>query len=81
MSEQNVQLVREGLAAFLGGDVERALNTTHPDVVTFRAPPLPEAQAYHGIDGVLQAYSDWTADFGEFVTATGEFIDAGERAA
>lgn len=79
MSEENVQLVRERLSAFLGGDVERALADVDPDAITYRAPPLPDPQAYRGPEGVLQAFADWTADFGEFEMSTGEFIDAGDR--
>lgn len=47
MSE-NIELVREGLDAFLGGDMERALELTHPDIVSNRLPPLPDPQSYHG---------------------------------
>lgn len=79
MSEENVELVREGWAAFLSGDVERALEKVHPDAVAVRAPPLPDPQTYHGPDGVLQMYADWTAEFGEFEMATREFKDVGDR--
>lgn len=79
MSEENVQLVRERLSAFLRGDVERALADLDPDAITYRAPPLPDPQAYRGPEGVLQAFADWTADFGAFEMSTGEFIDAGNR--
>jgi quercetin dioxygenase-like cupin family protein/ketosteroid isomerase-like protein len=79
VSEENVQLVQERLSAFLGGDVERALADLDPDAITYRAPPLPDPQAYRGPEGVLQAFADWTADFGEFEMSTGEFIDAGDR--
>jgi mannose-6-phosphate isomerase-like protein (cupin superfamily) len=79
LSEENVQLVRERLSAFLGGDVERALADVDQDAITYRAPPLPDPQAYRGPEGVLQAFADWTADFGEFEMSTGEFIDAGDR--
>jgi ketosteroid isomerase-like protein len=36
MSE-NLDLVRTGLAAFLRGDVERALSFAHPEIVSFRS--------------------------------------------
>jgi ketosteroid isomerase-like protein len=79
VSEDNVELVRGALAAFLRGDVDKALEAAHPDVVARRTPPLPDPQTYHGIEGVLEMYADWTADFEEFEMATGEFIDAGDR--
>jgi ketosteroid isomerase-like protein len=81
MSEENVELVRQGLEAFFVGDLERAMSSVHPDAVALRAPPLPDPQTYHGIEGVLQMYADWTTDFGEFEMAAGEFIDAGDRVA
>jgi ketosteroid isomerase-like protein len=79
VSEENVELVREAWAAFLSGDVKRALENAHPDAVAFRAPPLPDPQTYHGPEGIVQMYTDWTAQFGEFEMATGEFKDAGDR--
>jgi ketosteroid isomerase-like protein len=79
VSEANVELVRTALAAFLRGDIDAALHMAHPDVVSHRAPPLPDPQTYHGTGGVLQMYEDWTADFEEFEMAAGEFIDAGDR--
>jgi hypothetical protein len=71
MSEENVELVRQGLEAFFVGDLERAMSSVHPDAVALRAPPLPDPQTYHGIEGVLQMYADWTTDFGEFEMAAG----------
>jgi ketosteroid isomerase-like protein len=72
-------VVRAGLDAFERRDFERALGLVHPAIVSFRAPPLPDAQTYHGPEGVLQMYADWTADFGEFEMDYEEPIDAGDR--
>jgi ketosteroid isomerase-like protein len=79
LMSKNVELVREALAAFLRGDLDRALEFAHPDVVSFRAPPLPDSQTYHGIDGVLQMYDDWTADFEEFEMQVVELTEVGDR--
>jgi hypothetical protein len=43
MSQENVELVRQGLEAFFDGDLERAMSIVHPDVVAVRAPPLPRS--------------------------------------
>jgi ketosteroid isomerase-like protein len=75
----NVALVRNGFARFMSGDIDWVRENMHPDAVTHRAPPLPDARTYHGFDGLIQSYADWTADFDGFEMATGEFIDAGER--
>jgi ketosteroid isomerase-like protein len=79
MSQRNVELVRASIAAYLSGDVETALAAADPEIVTYRSPPLPDAGTYHGTEGVVQAYEDWTVDFTEFEMSTGEFVDAGDR--
>jgi ketosteroid isomerase-like protein len=79
LTAANVELVREGWAAFLRGDLEGALARLHPELVTFRAPPLPDARTYQGIEGLLEAYADWTADFVEFEMTTGRFMTVGDR--
>ena len=78
MSE-NVELVREALAAFLRGELDRAFEFAHADMISFRTPPLPDPQTYHGFEGVLQMYADWTADFEEFEIEIVELADAGDR--
>jgi ketosteroid isomerase-like protein len=76
---ENIELVREGLAAFMRGELERLADFVQPDMVSFRASPLPGPQTYHGAAGVVEMYDDWTAEFGEFEMEFGEFADAGER--
>jgi ketosteroid isomerase-like protein len=75
----NLDAVREGLAAWAGGDVERALTFAHPEVVSVRAAPLPDPQTYHGRDGMLQMYADWTTDFAEFEMHAAGFEEVGEQ--
>jgi uncharacterized protein len=78
-SAENVELVREAWAAFHRGDLEGALARVHPEVVTFRAPPLPDVRTYHGVEGLLEAYADWTVDFVEFEMTPGKFMAVGDR--
>jgi ketosteroid isomerase-like protein len=78
MSE-NVEIVRGALAAFLRGDREQALEHAHPDLVSFRAPPLPDPQIYHGYEGVDQMYADWTADLRDFEMEVLEYTEVGDR--
>jgi ketosteroid isomerase-like protein len=75
----NEDLVREAFSAFMSGDVDRALAATHPDVISVRAAPLPDPQTYHGREGILQMYADWTADFEEFEMNPVEFTEIGDR--
>jgi ketosteroid isomerase-like protein len=78
VTSDNVRLVRQGVQAFIDGDAERALEMVHPDMVSARVAPLPDPQTYHGIEGVIQMYADWTADFDDFEMWIGECFDAGD---
>ena len=49
------------------------------DATRVRVPPLPDAQLYDGIAGVMQMYADWTADFEEFEMNPVEFTEMGDR--
>jgi ketosteroid isomerase-like protein len=75
----NADLVREGLAAWRRGDIERALTMAHPEIVSVRAAPLPDPQTYHGHAGILQMYADWTTDFSEFEMYPDEIEEVGEQ--
>jgi ketosteroid isomerase-like protein len=72
-----VELVREAIAAFAREDFRVAGSFVHPDVVSIRNPPLPDPQTYRGMDGVLQMYADWTAEFGDFEMEVGETAASG----
>lgn len=76
---RNVDLVRAAIDTFQRGELDRSLEFAHPDLVSFRAPPLPDPQTYHGPEGVVQMYDDWTAQFGEFDMEVVEYTDAGDR--
>jgi ketosteroid isomerase-like protein len=76
---ENTELVRAALEAFARGEFDQALEFAHPEIVSERVPPIPDAQTYHGIDGVLQMYADWTADFDEFEMEPVEFEETGDR--
>jgi ketosteroid isomerase-like protein len=76
---RNLEIVREALSTYLAGDRARALELAHPDVVSFRAPPLPDPQIYHGREGVDQMYADWTSSFGEFEMEVLECAEVGDR--
>jgi ketosteroid isomerase-like protein len=78
LAERNIDLVMEGLEAFLSGNVGRALELAHPDVTTFRAPPLPDAQTYEGRRGIVEAYLDWTTDFEDFQVSPQEVLGTGD---
>ena len=74
----NVDVVREGLAAWRNGDVDTALAMAHPEIVSLRAAPLPDPQTYHGHEGIFQMYADWTTDFSEFEMYADQIDDLGD---
>lgn len=75
----NLDLVKKGLAAWREGDIDVALGIAHPDIVSVRSAPLPDPQTYHGHEGILQMYGDWTTDFSRFEMFPDSFDEIGER--
>jgi hypothetical protein len=53
--------------AYLGGDVDSIVAHAHPDVEILQAPELPDARAYHGREGMLEALLDWPLQWERFV--------------
>ena len=51
----------------------------HPEIVSVRAAPLPDPQTYHGHEGILEMYADWTTDFSEFEMYPHEIEEVGDR--
>jgi ketosteroid isomerase-like protein len=78
VTSDNVRLVRDGVQAFIDGDAAKALEMVHPEMVSTRVAPLPDPQTYRGVDGVLQMYADWTADFADFEMWIGECFEVGD---
>jgi ketosteroid isomerase-like protein len=79
MSDENVGIVRRAYEAFAVGDLAEVLRTFSPDVVSYTAPPLPDAAEYHGHDGVLKWMTNWIEAFDDFVMEAEEYIDLGDR--
>jgi ketosteroid isomerase-like protein len=75
----NVEAVREATDAFLSGNLERARGLTDPGIVCVRPPPFPDPQTYHGFDGVVAMWSDWTGEFEDFEMESLGFEDLGDR--
>jgi ketosteroid isomerase-like protein len=77
--QDRLELVRTSLEAFLRGDVETALAAASDDLISVRAAPLPDPQVYHGRDGVVRMWNDWTSQFSEFVITIDEATEVGDR--
>jgi ketosteroid isomerase-like protein len=75
----NVDAVREATDAFLSGNLKRARELTDPGIVCVRPPPFPDPQTYHGFDGVVAMWGDWTGEFEDFEMESLGFEDLGDR--
>ena len=74
---QNVEIIRRGLEGAARNDIAMMLADAAPDQITQRHEV--DAATYHGPEGVLQAYMEWTEGFDEFTISGDEFIDLGEQ--
>jgi len=77
MSQENVEIVRQGFIAFEQGDLTQLLDLLSDDVVTYRA--VPDGVTYRGKSGFLEAAAEWTEGFSEWSPIPQEFIEAGNR--
>ena len=78
-ARDRIQLAREALDAFMRGDVKTALAPASEDVVSVRTAPLPDPQTYHGPEGVIAMWNDWTSQFSEFVMTIETAVEDGDR--
>ena len=78
MSQENVEVVRRSLDAFLAGDRAAALAAYHPEVV-FDATLRPEGAVYRGPDGVDQAMRVWIGTWEDWRLEIQELTDAGDH--
>ena len=77
MSQQNVEVIRQGNALLNSGDWEGAFALYHPDAELRdlqHAPDLPEV--VHGLDGVRLMIGQWIEALDEFGAEVYEYIDA-----
>jgi ketosteroid isomerase-like protein len=71
LSEQNVEIVRSGLAAFEKGDIEAVLRVCAEDIVITQPPELPGVAAeQHGHQGVLEALAAWPEQWDDYQIET-----------
>ena len=78
MSQENVEIIRQGWAAWERGDVATALAYMSEDIVVTRVAPMPDVASYHGTAGALQMLADWVEQFDEFEMTGEEFTDAND---
>jgi ketosteroid isomerase-like protein len=78
MSQENVELVRQGFQAFAAGGVEEALAFFAPNVVLYAFPEWPGPSEYHGHDGVRALMGEWTENFDDFAMEVHEVREVGD---
>jgi ketosteroid isomerase-like protein len=78
MSEENVEIVRRHLDAYMSGDNEAALAAYDPEV-EFDATLRPEGHVYRGREGVAEAMRVWSGTWDDWRVEVEETIDAGDR--
>jgi ketosteroid isomerase-like protein len=77
LTRENVEIVRAAFEAFERGDIEGALEFTHPDLVSSRV--HPDGAVFRGRDGFRRMLAEWLEDFTEWSSRGEEFIDAGDQ--
>ena len=75
MSEENVEIVRKAVEAYVRGDLDTALTNADPDIVWG---PVEEAAA-QGQDAVRANVERWETDWEDYEATPEEYIDAGDQ--
>src|SRR5436190_20095009 len=79
MSQANVELFRKGMSAFLLGDVEPRLETSHPEIEWYPFSAQVEGDvAYQGHEGVRRWWANLTATCEELEATIDDDRDQGE---
>jgi ketosteroid isomerase-like protein len=79
MSQENVEVVRDTLAAFNRGGVEAALDYFDPSIEWLGPPEWLEERLYKGHDGIRKIAAVWTENFDDYRLDLERTIDAGDR--
>jgi ketosteroid isomerase-like protein len=79
MSQENVEIVRRGNAAFNSGDYEGFAESLHPEVeFRDRAHAADAPETLKGAQALLSLLSEWQESFDDFRAEISEYIDAGD---
>ena len=74
MSQENVEVVRRTLDAFLSGDVETALSFYDSDV-EWDGTNLPDGQIGRGHEAIMQHLRRWAAQWDEWTVEVERIVD------
>jgi len=80
MSEENVEVVRQALAAYARGDIEEGLSYLHPEGELHSAViGSAEGKVFRGHDGIRTWFAELGETFEEMTTELTEYRDLGDR--
>ena len=79
VSQENVELVKTGYAAFVRGDLAGVIAVLDPEVEMADPFGFSTTDAYHGHDGFLQTVQDSFDAFEHYEIEPHEFLDAGDN--
>ena len=78
MSQENVEIVRRGYAAFAEKGAEGVIPFFTDDAVIYSIPEWPDDPEYHGHDGLRKLTRQWTENFDDFGFDLHELRDGGD---
>jgi ketosteroid isomerase-like protein len=76
MSQENVEIVRRHLAAYLDASPERALEFLD-EAVELDATVRPDGKVFHGREGIRRAMIEWIGAWEDWEFEIERFVDAG----
>ena len=79
MSQENVEIVREGWRIFAEQGLDAALEVYAEDCVAEEFPEMPDRTTYQGRQGIRDRTRNFERIWGDFSMEPFEFIDAGEN--
>jgi ketosteroid isomerase-like protein len=79
VSRENVEVVRQAVAAFVEGDYERLIELSDPQIEYDVSRTSPESRVVRGREEVLAVLEEWVDTWDEHQVELVELIDAGEE--
>jgi len=77
MSQENLETVRSAVEAF--NRREMLVEYLDPEVEWIEDPRYPDAQTYHGRDGVQRSIEKWWDTWAELTMEIEDLLDAGDK--
>jgi ketosteroid isomerase-like protein len=78
MSEKNLEIVRAAMDAYMSEDHATFRKLAAPDIVVSGRPDQPDADDFHGYDGLLRMAAEWLEAWDEPTIEVARVWDAGD---